>query len=506
MTEGFISSFLTNLKKMKHLILYVLVSASILLLSQEYKHNYIDSLIEKGNQYSEVDDYNKAISLYLECLHYSDSISSNYGLYLSHLNLGNIYDNWGENKSSLKHFYLALKSAIINKDSIQIAGAYNSIGNSFISINQYDSALANYKKSYVLYKSSDDLINTAGALNNIGTVYIKWKNDIATGNKYFAKAYEISKKTGDIKLMTLLTLNLASNYKKLKKYNKALQYLDISAFYADSLKSKVFIMRIENSYSEVYEELGFYKKAYTHYTNYHKLQQDVFSEEKHKQFAEMKTKYETEKKEQEIIALNKDKELVKEKMRKQRILIISAISILLLIVFTLFMFYRQSKLKSELLLKDKQRLKLEKKNLSNQIEYKEREMATTTMHLVQKNEVRQQLKSQIDKMTNEKFNKELNILSHKIDDNINAESDWETFKIHFEGVHTNFFEYLNTNFPKITQNDQKICAYIKIGLSNKEIAQLLNILPDSVKSSKKRLKKKLNLTIDNNLTEFIKAI
>ena len=491
---------------MKYLILFILISTSIILQAQKSENNYIDSLIKKGNQYSETDDYNKAISLFLECLNYSDSVSSDYGLYMSHLSLGNIYDNWGENKSSLQHFQLALKSALINKDSIQIAGAYNSIGNAFISSEQFDSALVNYKKAYNLYKLSNDLINTAGTLNNIGTVFIKWKNDIAKGNEYFAKAYEISKKTDDIKLKALLTLNIASNYKKLRKFNKALHYLNISAFYADSLKSKVFIMRVENSYSDVYKELEFYKKAYTHYINYHKLQQEVFGEEKHKQFAEMKTKYETEKKEQEIIALNKGRELDQERIRKQRILIISSISILLLTVFMLFMFYRQSKLKSELLLKDKERLKLEKQNLQDKVSHKEREMVTTTMHLVQKNELLQKLKQQLDKITYEKFNPELNNLSKDINSNINIEKDWDAFKIHFQDVNPVFFENLTKNYPKLSQNDLKICAYIKIGLSNKEIAQLLNILTDSVKSSKKRLKKKLNLTADDNLTGFIKEI
>jgi len=133
-------------------------------------------------------------------------------------------------------------------------------------------------------------------------------------------------------------------------------------------------------------------------------------------------------------------------------------------------------------------------------------MVTSTMHLVQKNELLQKLKSQLDKITFQEYNNELNNLSKDIESNMNIEKDWDTFKIHFQEVNPNFFEKLNNNFPKLTQNDLKICAYIKIGLSNKEIAQLLNILPDSVKSTKKRLKKKLSLTAENNLSEFITYI
>ena len=363
-----------------------------------------------------------------------------------------------------------------------------------------------YEKSYEKYEQSNDLINTAGVLNNIGTIYIKGKSDIKTGNEYFLKAYEISKETKNIKLMALLTINIASNYKKLKDYHKALHYLDISSFYSDSLGSKVFIMRVKNSYSEIYAALKQYKKAYTYYLEYHKLQQEVFGEEKHKQFAEMKTKYETEKKSQQIIALNKSRELDQERIRKQRILIISSISVLLLIVFVLFLFYRQSKLKAELLSKDKEKLKLEKLNLQEKVAHKEREMVTTTMHLVQKNELLQKLKLQLDKITFEKFDSNLDELSKDIDSNINVEQDWAAFKVHFEEVNPDFFNTLTHRYPKLTQNDLKICAYIKIGLSNKEIAQLLNILPDSVKSTKKRLKKKLSLTIKDSLVDFVKKI
>jgi len=487
----------------KYLISLILVLLSFVSFSQKEKQ-YIDSLIQKGNAYTEKDDYNKAINLYLKCLRFSDSISSNYGLYLSNINLGNIYTNWGENKSASKHFIKALQSAIKNNDTIQIAGALNSIGNSYSNMAIYDSALIYYERAFLKYKSTTDLSNTAGTLNNIGTIYIKAHNDISKGNEYFLEAYEISKKTKNIKLMALLTINIASNYKKMEDYYRALHYIDISAFFADSLKSKVFIMRVENSYAEVYEKLDQYKKAYEHYLKYHKLQQEVFGEEKHRQFAEMKTKYETEKKEQQIIALNKSSELDQERIRKQRILIFSSISVLLLIVFVLLLFYRQSKLKSELLSKDKQRLKLEKQNLMDKVSHKEREMVTTTMHLVQKNELLQKLKQQLDKITFDKFDSNLDNLSKDIDLNINVEKDWSAFRVHFEEVNPDFFNLLTKKFPKLTQNDLKICAYIKIGLSNKEIAQLLNILPDSVKSTKKRLKKKLSLTVKDSLIDFIR--
>ena len=94
-------------------------------------------------------------------------------------------------------------------------------------------------------------------------------------------------------------------------------------------------------------------------------------------------------------------------------------------------------------------------------------------------------------------------LKRSINRNLKLDEDWNRFKIHFDQVHHGFFEKLTANFPAISGQDLRHCAYIKMNLSTKEISRLMNIHPTSVQKARVRLKKKLLLNKEDNLFDFI---
>lgn len=94
-------------------------------------------------------------------------------------------------------------------------------------------------------------------------------------------------------------------------------------------------------------------------------------------------------------------------------------------------------------------------------------------------------------------------MRRSIKSNINFDNDWDKVKIHFENVHTGFFEKLSTLAPALTPNELKQCAYIKINMNPKEVGNLLGIDAQSVRMSRYRIKKKINLAEDKDLSEFI---
>jgi len=134
-----------------------------------------------------------------------------------------------------------------------------------------------------------------------------------------------------------------------------------------------------------------------------------------------------------------------------------------------------------------------------------RELTTMAIHCANKNQTLGQIKEALKTMlSNKKITpSELRPLIKKIENNISLDKDWETFRIHFDQVHPSFFDNLKNHCPSITLSDQKLCAYIKIGLSHKEISRISNLSFDGVKSAKFRLKKKFNLAKNQSLTSFI---
>jgi DNA-binding CsgD family transcriptional regulator len=86
---------------------------------------------------------------------------------------------------------------------------------------------------------------------------------------------------------------------------------------------------------------------------------------------------------------------------------------------------------------------------------------------------------------------------------MNHDKEWNDFNSSFESLNKNFYARLKQAYPEISPNDLKLCALIKMNLSIKEMAGILNISPDSVKTARYRLRKKLQLNTEENLTDFI---
>ncbi len=139
--------------------------------------------------------------------------------------------------------------------------------------------------------------------------------------------------------------------------------------------------------------------------------------------------------------------------------------------------------------------KNQKQELQAKLEANQRELASNTLYLYQKNEMLTNLQKQIEKLSQKNLHpnkEELKTIQATIKNGLHLDTDWEKFKLHFEQVHPNFFKELLEKYPTLTNNEIRLSAYLHLNLSTKEIAKLLGINPDSVHKAKTRLNKKLN--------------
>jgi DNA-binding CsgD family transcriptional regulator len=145
--------------------------------------------------------------------------------------------------------------------------------------------------------------------------------------------------------------------------------------------------------------------------------------------------------------------------------------------------------------------------LEAEVKFKNQELASTTMHLVQKAEillsVQEGLNRIQEKAENPAARKEIQQLLNLINFDVKVDEDWAHFAHHFDRVHVDFLKHLREHFPQLSSNDLKLCAYLRMNLSTKEIAPLMNISVRGVEGSRYRLRRKLDLPNDANLTEFI---
>lgn len=151
-------------------------------------------------------------------------------------------------------------------------------------------------------------------------------------------------------------------------------------------------------------------------------------------------------------------------------------------------------------------IKLEKKLLEENLETRKRQLASKTLLDQQRDEQLQKLLKQVgrlDRITNHVFATDIRQIERELKNQLNMEHSWNDFKRHFDEVNPVFFDQLLTRFGMLTQNDCKLCAYIKMGLRNTEIANFTYVARESVDRSLNRLKKKLQLSDRQNLRDYI---
>lgn len=166
-------------------------------------------------------------------------------------------------------------------------------------------------------------------------------------------------------------------------------------------------------------------------------------------------------------------------------------------------------IQKEIALKDSheeiERLRNEK--LQAQIQAKNKELASATMHLINKNGFIDHVKSGVTavmkKTKNQKVRHELEKVVHSIEKNIAGDADWEQFEIHFDQVHGDFIHRFKKEFSSLSPQEIKLSAYLRMNLSSKEIAYLMNISTRGIEIARYRLRKKLELERTTNLQEFI---
>ena len=182
--------------------------------------------------------------------------------------------------------------------------------------------------------------------------------------------------------------------------------------------------------------------------------------------------------------------------------------LLALLLFTFsFRYYnekQESAFQKELLIKEKEILSLKNKNLESDINDSNTKLLSSTAQMVRKNEflieIKSDLKQEVDNKT-----QQTRKLVNKIERELESEDYWTSFKYYFDKVDSGFVSSIIAKFPDLTQNDIKLCSLIRINLSTKEIASIMNISVRGVEKSRYRLKKRLNLSSEQSLTKFIRT-
>lgn len=517
-------------------------------------NSYLNIVKSKGNDQELIQAYILVASIYKEKLVHDVALD----FFLLALELsknindkttGDIYTSIGgiyydqENFNKSKGFYQkSLDSYLKNNQTQDIAASYNNIGEIYRFDEDFDKALEYYTKAIEINKKYKNEKYLAINYSNIGNVYLE-QGSFDKALNSFIKSHHIFKKINDFEFLTASYSEMAYYFFMIGNYNKSIEYYKktLESIHLGLNDNNIVLKDAYHGLSITYGRLHTNDSAFKYYKKYIHLKEIIHNSDQQKQLFEIQTKYETRQKEREIIELQDlaKKELEKKKTRTVFTLILIGLLVLIVVLLIYSYKFKNDALKQKTLLfsqtnklnlleiknkdEENKRLVTEKKELEARaeisklnkeklewdIKHKERELSTIALQVIGKNEMLSNLKKSIQKLIDggeshpEKLLRDSVI---EITNNINLDKDWDDFKMHFEKVHQGFFKRLLDTYEDLTSEDLKFCAYLRINLSTKEMAQILNITPVAINKRRNRLRKKLQLNPGDDLIVFLSKI
>lgn len=440
----------------------------------------------------------------------------------------------GNYKLALQKLMEALSILERIHDETFLPYIYNSVGANFKSLNEYIPALDYYFKARKLHQQRNNYLAIAMVDNNIGAVY-KQLNKIDSALFYYNEASALLK-TLDNKLVLAQNLvNLGNIYESQKAYDQALESFQQALIASKSAGLQYGIVmsklnlgnlyRLRNQYdsSEMYlmqtlemsEQMGLkrekgyilerlswlardrkdFKRAYEWAIQSKSISDSILTANAKKESLDLKEKYESAKQENELIRL-------KAEGQRSFFIIVSVIMALLFVgILYIYSLYRQKKLLNEKLVAES-----ENKVLSESMDVKDMELTNQALQLVQLKKFlkarQDKLVQSLERMDDKALEKDKLLLT--------SELNTDKFGIHAEDLETrinvnneDLYKKLLSHYPDLKPAELKLCAYLRLNLSTKEIADITSKSVRTIEATRYSIRKKMGLSGQDNLISHL---
>ena len=473
--------------------------------------------------------YTKAISYYLKSLKISEEIGDKKVIQSAYNNIGGIHYNQGSYDEALSYFFKSLKISKEIGIKKGVADSYNNIGSIYRQQGFEDKSLQYHLKSLKIKEEIGDKRGLFSSYQNLGVSYYT-KGSYDKTLSYYLKSLNIAEEMDDKHGIATTYLNISAlnirladstainETQRIEYLKKAIKNSSRSYKLAKEIGSLPLVSEACNSLMNTYSKLGNYKRAIEFSEIYIISKDSLFDKTKTKELAKIEAKYEYQK-QTEIDSLAhvneikiKDQVLLREKeVSKMKIITFVIIGSIILIVTLLIIYLQRGRIKKNKMISQQEKeltnvnlknKELENKNLLSELEYKHKEVVNFALHIAEKNDFLENLQKTLNASNDQIDPKTLKKL---IAQNLSTEKDREEFNANIESLNDSFFLKLDEKFPKLTKTDKRLCALLRLNLSSKEIASIQNISPNSVDVNRYRLRKKLDITTDKDLSNFLNA-
>jgi tetratricopeptide (TPR) repeat protein len=403
--------------------------------------------------------------------------------------LSNHYYDFKNYRKCIDYGELAIKYL-----SPVVTGIHNTLGMAYQHLGKYDSAALRFKQMMQLAKQKKSTVWYSIASGNLGRTYCL-KGDLAQGIPLLARDIEMGRSRSTIN-SALSAAYIAEAYINQKNADSALHYINLAReivieknlWDSDLFYVNRFCYYYYVQLANYYKLTGNYKQAVI-YSDTATLNKDKYEERFNRQFlTSAERKIQRLRYQQSIDLLTAEK-------RNQELQKLTLFIVLTAVVIIGFLFQRGQIIKKrkekQIMLEREANLLLKKEKAEQQLENARQQLQELLHQFKEKNELNDNVRAGLEKASKDHNEQATQILTDLSNASLLTNQDWQLFRQRFEKVYPGFFSSLAREIPDITPAEERMLALLKLKVSYRQMAFMLGISPQSVRTAKYRLRKKL---------------
>ncbi|MGL5113565.1 MAG: tetratricopeptide repeat protein [Flavobacterium sp.] len=382
---------------------------------------------------------------------------------------------------------------------------FNNIGIIYASKKQFDLALEYFSRAATFSKKAHDFDNLASLYANSGLIYIYTKR-FELAEAALTESLQIRQKEKNLFGLCKSNHLLGMLFKNKGNLKKAEQHLLTSLQLSQKTNSLSSREEVLKDLSSVMSLKGDYKKAYQYQIEFKAISDSLFNKKNHQKIIQAEMQYN----------FDKASHLAKTAQKQNEFLLLALALFLSLIIIIVMIMYRLQKSKAKIQQLAKETAELSNKefllreySLQQELELKSKELTTNIIYLLKKNELIQEISNRLKELKKQVKKEDQETIKKIIDDLKNAQDEnvWKEFEVRFNQVYNDFYDRLKSKYPDLTVNEKRICGFLRLNMTSKEICALTRQSYNSLNVARARLRKKLNIQNEEvNLVNFLENL
>jgi tetratricopeptide (TPR) repeat protein len=457
------------------------------------KTAYADALLIIGKIYTDLGDYNKSADLNYEALRIFDKLKNREGTSRALNRIGYVYFEQGNFPKALEYYTQSLQIAREIDNQAGIARGLNNIAACHGIMGNLEQCELYIRQALTISSRLEQKLMIGINYLNLGLLLQDSKN-YDSAFIYLQKAATIFTEQNNIPKLTSVYLSLSEYFKERKEFQKALDYANMAWEEGARHKLKKTKYEAAGQLHAIYLLQDDLVDAYKYSTLQYQMKDSLEIERSMTRLSQLEMMYDFEK--------QQNAEKLSQQAREFTLILLLTILISLSgLAIVAIVARNRIRAKNAIILQ---------KQLENDIDSKNKELTANVMALMRKNETLADIAGKLMEIRDEAVKEETKFAIKKIAGDLQKTTDdeiWKEFEVRFMQVHHDFYQKLISRFPNLTPTEQRLCAFLRLNMTSKEISELTGQRTGTLEIARSRLRKKLGIAnTQANLVTFLSKI